>query len=337
MQQTQDNVGKNNAITGVFAHDLLAEQHLEQEQVTREISERISSLINQNQSGMFLVSGPMGAGKTGVSKNVATYVAERHPDRNIAFYGLNDGRALPEEVFDRGNTALSKKINVKLVEFGGIQAIFDDISNNILTVGSIVFLSEGQFFGNQQQLATLAEIAREHNIILCFDCLSSWYSGVPINETQYIATNLAKNNVWTLRACDSFASDSRADISMRCVILKEDGTYWEDAKEQESATYMNKKTPEEKLRIISIINSSSDPRVMRLKWWDSSINGYIYLIPSHPTQDASYVLGGDERYRPTSFETVINICNAIGLTDLEEAYVDIYQRYYYRQSDRTES
>lgn len=327
-----DVVRHNNPIVGIFDHNLLSQQHSEQMQTAQEVFRRMSESIRLNDPNVFLIRGPMGAGKTSVSKAIATLIAETYPDRCIAFYRLNDGRATPNGVFDRNNTTLSSKVNIKLVEFGGIRTIFDDISNNLLENGSIIFLSEGQFFGNQEQLLSLAELARKRNMVLCFDCLSSWYSGIPINETQFIASQLATGNTWDLRACDSFASDERADISMRSVILKEDGTFWEDIKERESATYMNDKTQEERLRLIAFIKASTDPIIMRLKWKDPSTGEFIYLIPSHPTKDATYVLGGDERYRPTSFSTVLHICDELGLIDLKEAYSAIQQTYYTPQT-----
>src|SRR5690606_6172375 len=135
-------------------------------------------------------------------------------------------------------------------------------------------------------------------------------------------------NVWSVRACDSFSSTERAEITMRCVVLKEDGSYLEPEKEDSTAIYMNKKTIGERLSLIKKIKESNDPVVLKLRVWNSKLGDYTYLIPSHPCEDADYVLGGDERYKPTNFNTVIDLCKKIGLVDLSEIYQQIYTEYY---------
>ncbi len=326
--QTIDQIPQSNIIGGRFTHNHLPQQELEKKETIQAILAKLYELISVNKTGILLWKGTMGAGKTGVTKTVASNIAENFPDKKVVIYRLDDDRAAPGEIYDRNSTNLSPKVDIRLIEFRGIQSIIDAILNSELKSNSLLFLSEGQFFGNKEQLQYLADLAKERGIILCFDCLSTWFTGIPIEETEFIAKNLAGiANTKSLEACDTF-TDGRANVPMRFTPLLPSGNYWQPEKDLDTALYMNEISADKRLSLIQLIENSNDPSIQNLKRYDPKTQQFIYLIPSHPTKDAGFVPGGNERYLPTCIPTVINICVQLGLSELVQEYTDIYEMYY---------
>lgn len=295
------------ANTNGFEHSLKLEQDLHISNVAEEIS---NIFKNVQTPQLIMYEGSMGSGKT----TVTTILNNLFPGSRIL--RLNDERAPDGEMYIRNNLSLRKGSKVDMFNFGLGLNIVKEIVNE-MDPGSILFISEAQFMGTNEDIADAIKYAFSKGIHVVCDCLSVYFNGKRVATSQFLKS--ISNKHFDMWPCDSFES-GRGEIPMRVVRIDEDGLI-PDSLDKETANYYTSLPRKLRRRIFNKIKASPFKDKLILKE-----NGrMVCLVPSHPTMDADFVPGGNERYFSTSLLTCTRILREAGLNSIAKEYESIRQ------------
>ncbi|MFS8131482.1 MAG: hypothetical protein ACMG57_05930 [Candidatus Dojkabacteria bacterium] len=303
--------------TGVetFDHPLLREQDLH---ITQTVTQILVALREFKTAMLITYQGVMGSGKTSVTKILNNELLGQ--SKSTLIVRLRDNREKEGRIYDRNSLELSKGSRVVTFEFGQGKQVVEEalLDNPQIGEGSVVFISEAQFMGNIREIEDIIEMLMQRGISVICDCLSHYYNGKRIPESAYIS---AKASMYLkLWPCDTFDENEKGDIPMRIVKIDSDGNM-PDTLDRETAHYYSEMTPAQRREVfLAIANSSYSRKLVKEE------NGKtVCWVPSHPTKDASFVPGGNERYIPTSLATCIDILESAGLNDMARQYRETSQ------------
>lgn len=281
-----------------------------------------ADLTTESLNNVFLMTGPMAAGKSTVLATVSNIINKyKYRKIPVFVFGLNDGRA-SDHVFNRNGIKTESELikrpiqNIRLIT----ERILRDETAEVFPKGSVIFVSEGQFLADDKdQINELVKIALSKGILIVFDCLEKFYNGVEIPITSHIKTIAGETA--QMFACDNF-SEGRAYETLRFTRVDFSGGFVDDNVREidgemklrnDGANYLMKKTPTERKDIVRRIRR--DPNLKKFVK-----NGYV-LIPSHATEDDSYVLGGNELYASGNIDNVMQMFSNIdGLSEITNSY-----------------
>ena len=298
-----------------FDHNLLWEQD---QHITHTAIRILTTLSNIREPILITYQGVMGAGKTSVTKLLNNELLKQN--KNTLIVRLEDNRAGEGDIFDRNGLELTESTQVITFSFGTGKEVIETalLNNPSIGEGSVVFISEAQFMGNIMEIEGTIEMLLQRGITVICDCLSHYYNGKPIDTSTYIRNkSYVDFKMWP---CDSLDEFEKGNIPMRVVRINASGDM-PDALDRETAHYYMSLSVEERISIFNAIkNSPYAHKLIREE------NGEIvYLVPSHPTLDADFVPGGNERYIPTSLSTCINILESAGLNGIADKYKETAQ------------